>query len=74
MTPIQLQRVRIRQQKALLSMAEPYEHREISEMIFENQFRLGLLLKQKRLEVAINDDFDLITSRKLDAIQVLLDD
>lgn len=72
--PISLQRWKIRQIKDVLPLAEPNERPEIKRMIRNNQIKLALLLKRADLESAIENKFDPIISRKLDAIEVLLEE
>lgn len=56
----------------LIKIAEPHEQQGIREIGFTWQLRLVLLLEQRRLEKKVDGQFDPVTSRKLDAIKVLL--
>lgn len=62
----------IRQLRGVLPMAEPQERSEIRSIIRRRQIRLALLSLQIELEKQVTGCFSPEISRKLDAVEILL--
>lgn len=72
---IDIQRKKIRQMRKLITKAEPHERSYIHGLLVKNQIKLALLVLQRSLERrAFMVGFDPSTSRRLDAIEILLED
>lgn len=64
----------VRLLRAVLPFAESHERPGIRAMLRRHQIRLALMALRSQLESAVDGPFDKRVSRKLDAIEVLLNE